>query len=327
MGASLAAPARAPARRETDPPVRYTLLGGRIGVARRREWARTLGDAVLWLLVAPLPVRLLWRLRWRRAASVAQRWWARRVARALDLQVELDGLEVIDRRQTYLVVPLHEGFADALALLQLPLPLRFVVRDELAEWPVLGPYLRDSGQVAVCPEAGARAYRTLLRAAPAVAAAGESLVLFPQGSLLGLEIAFRRGPFALARTLGWPILPIALSGGHRVWEHPYTPRLRRGERISLRVLPPIPAEEVQARDAEELRGGLERRLKREALDGAMAAPRRFRPERDGYWPGYAYEIDPAFPNLAAEVAAYRRGLGGGIRRPRAGEDGFLETSD
>jgi 1-acyl-sn-glycerol-3-phosphate acyltransferase len=39
----------------------------------------------------------------------------------------------------------------------------------------------------------------------------------------------------------------------------------------------------------------------------MAPPRRFVPARDGYWDGYAYEIDPDFSALAAEVAARRHG--------------------
>jgi 1-acyl-sn-glycerol-3-phosphate acyltransferase len=37
----------------------------------------------------------------------------------------------------------------------------------------------------------------------------------------------------------------------------------------------------------------------------MAQPRRFVPARDGYWDGYAYEIDPAFPALRAEVERHR----------------------
>ena len=102
-----------------------------------------------------------------------------------------------------------------------------------------------------------------------------------------------------------PWIPIAHSGGHRVWEHPFTPRLSRGERISLRVLPPIPAPEVRTRGAERVRLEVQHRLKAAALDGTMAPPRRFAPARDGFWDGYAYEIAPAFPALAAEVAAYR----------------------
>lgn len=282
-------------------PVSYTLAGGRIGVASRCEYLRTVVDAALWLCLAPIPARVLRRTGAPRASVHAQRWWARCITRALELRLDLEGLNLIDPSEAYVVVPLHEGFADALALLQLPLRLRFVVRDELAEWRLLGAFLRDTEQIVIRPEEGGPAYRRLVRAALPVFAAGESLVVFPQGSILGIETDFLGGAFSLARLLERPILPIALTGGHRVWEHPYSPRLRRGQRMSLRVLAPVFVAEVRSTEADELRCGVRDRLKAEALDGTMAPPRRFTPTRDGYWDGYAYAIDPAFPELAAEI--------------------------
>lgn len=301
------APLAPPARRAVDaePPICYTLAGGRIGASSLGAYLQTVADAAIWLGAAPLLARLLWRLRARRAAARAQRLWAQGLAHALGLRIEIEGLAHVDPNQAYVVTPLHEGFADILALLRLPLPLRFAVRDELAGWRLLGGYLRDTDQIVIRPEAGARAYRHLRSAAPLVFAAGESLVVFPQGTILGIETDFSAGAFALARACGRPILPIALTGGHRVWEHPYGPRLRRGQRLSLRVLPPIPAAEVAASTTETLRLAVRARLKAAALDGTMAPPRRFVPTRDGYWDGYAYAIDPAFPALAAEIAAHR----------------------
>ena len=49
---------------------------------------------------------------------------------------------------------------------------------------------------------------------------------------------------------------------------------------------------------------IERRMKQVALASAIP-PRRFDPGRDGYWDGYRYEIDPAFPELAQRVAGHR----------------------
>ncbi len=34
-------------------------------------------------------------------------------------------------------------------------------------------------------------------------------------------------------------------------------------------------------------------------------PRRFDPDRDGIWPGYAYGIDPAFPDVAQRLEDLR----------------------
>ena len=233
------------------------------------------------------------------------RWWACGVTRALEVRLDSTGLEQIDRSESYVVTPLHEGFADALALLHLPLKLRFVARDELFTWRWLGPVLRDTGQIEVFPEQGRRSYRRMLRAARSVFDAGESLVIFPQGGILGIETDFLPGSFALARALRRPILPVALTGGHRVWEHPYTPWLRYEQRMSLRVLPPVPVAEVLATPADDLRRRVQRDLKDAALSATMAPPRRFVPARDGYWDGYAYRIDPEFTDLAAEIARHR----------------------
>lgn len=292
---------------QAEAPVRHTLAGGRLGVSSRAAYLRTAVDAAFWLGIAPLPARILARAGARHAAAIAQHWWARGIARTLRLSIDYHGLEHIDPHATYVVTPLHEGFVDAIALLRLPLRPRFVVRDEFAGWPLLGAYLRDTGQIAIRPEDGAAAYRQIIRSARQVFAGGESLIIFPQGSILGIETDFFSGAFALARGLNRPILPIAITGSHRVWEHPFSPRLRRGERISVRVLPPIPVEDVCARNLDDLRTETRDQLKSAALDGTMAQPRRFVPARDGYWDGFCFEIDPAFPEIAAAVAARRSG--------------------
>lgn len=286
-----------------DPSIRYVVARGMLGVPSLQLLARTLGGMAVWLLPLSQIARSLGRHGLHQTQHWVERWWARRVLDHLQIKLEIRGLEHIQKHRTYIVAPLHESFADALALFQLPLPLRFVARDELFGWRWLGPVLRDMGQIEVTPEHGTRAYRTLLRTAPPVFARGESVVLFPQGTILGIESDFNLGAFALARALKQPILPVALTGGHRVWEHPYTPRLRYGQRMSMRVLPPVRINRADDLDAVRVR--VQRQLKTAALDGTMAAPRRFVPQRDGYWDGYRYVIDPDFPALAQHIAAHR----------------------
>jgi 1-acyl-sn-glycerol-3-phosphate acyltransferase len=183
--------------------------------------------------------------------------------------------------------------------------MRFVARDELFTWRLLGPYLRITGHIEVCPERGSWSYRQLLRSARAVMQSGDSLAIFPQGGLLGIEIACMSGAFALARFLKRPVLPVALTGTHRVWEYPYSPRLRYGERVSMRVLEPVSVDDMLSREVDEVCQDVCQRLKQTALSGTMAPPRRFVPSRDGYWDGYAYCIDPMFPDLAADIEHHR----------------------
>lgn len=250
--------------------------------------------------VARLPPDLTPRLRER-----VQRELSGRLLRHLRVRLDRAGFEHVGAGP-YLVVALHEGMLDVLALLQLPLPLRFVARREIFGWPGVGAAITRLGHISIDPESGAAGFRAMVRAGRDVVAAGESLVVFPQGSVLGLETQFQRGAFVMARQLDLPILPVVLTGAHRVWEHPFTPTLRYGQQVGLRVLPHVRREVVRQTPPEVLRAELRRAMKRAALDPAMPPPRRYDPARDGFWDGYRFDIDPDFPELCRRVLAHRR---------------------
>jgi len=235
----------------------------------------------------------------------ASRAWARLARRQLGIVEDISGLDRVDPEEQYVVTPLHEGFADVLLLAHLSLDLRFVVRDELFDWAWLGRALRATDQIMVKPEKYVTGYRQILADAESTFDRGQSLVVFPQGSILGIEAGFRPGPFRIADRLGKRVLPVVITGTHRVWEHPYTNRLRFGQSVSMRVLNPLPIGDALGgmRD-------LERSMKRVALSPQMAPARRFDPERDGYWDNYSYEIDPDFAEIAELVAEHRSAMGG-----------------
>lgn len=236
----------------------------------------------------------------RKALHQAERRWSAVTRRFLRLEMEASGLDHIDPDERYVVMPLHEGFVDAVLLLGLPLDLRFSVRDELREWRHLGRYLDRTGQLIVPTGSSVPALRHFYREAAATFERGESLVIFPQGSILGIETAFQRGAFRVAERFERPVLPIVLTGTHRVWEHPYSPTLRYGQPVSLRVLEPVSGGEAAIRTRQ-----IEREMKRVALEPGMAPVRHFVPEQDGWWDGYSYEIDDDYPELAAAVATHR----------------------
>jgi len=234
-----------------------------------------------------------------------ERGTARLVWRALGADLHPTGLHHA-RGGPFVVLPLHESLVDPLLLARLPLRQRFLARDELWTWPHVGPLLSSGDHLPVPLRVDAGAARVVLRTVREATARGESVVVFPQGSILGIEVAFNRGGFWLAQRLGLPVLPVVISGTHRVWEHPYSPRLRRGRPVSLHVLKPIPGDEAWRRAAE-----VEGMMRAVALADEHAPPRRFVPEEDGYWDGYPYEIATAFPKLSAQVASHRRALAEG----------------
>ncbi len=228
----------------------------------------------------------------RQQLHLAERSWAAAAVAALDIDIELVGLGKIDPGRQYLVAPLHEGFADVLALLQLPLPLGWVIRDELLSLPYFGHYLSQAGHIAIEPEAPLTAMRILLRRLPQLLARGDSVVVFPQGSLLGVEVSFQPGAFQLADRFDLPVLPVVLTGSHRVWDYPFGRALRRGQRIRLEVLEPMPPGTALAGMA-----AIETEMKQRARAVADAPVRHYVPERDGTWEGYRFELDPTEPHM------------------------------
>ncbi len=230
----------------------------------------------------------------------AERLWCAEAASGIDLTVDVHGLDNVDPERRYIVAPLHEGFVDLLALQHLPLDMAYTATAELFSWEYLGPYLTASGQTFIPHHSGTAAYRSLMTAGHTAAIRGESLVVFPQGSLLGIEIEFQQGAFRLAERLDLPILPVVLTGAATVWDHPFSTTLNFGRTVRLEVFPPIEAEAAVSSAA-----AVEWEMKERAM-AANPQPRHFDPDRDGWWDDYRYEIDPRFADLRAAVAHHRQ---------------------
>ncbi|MGI9642805.1 MAG: lysophospholipid acyltransferase family protein [Acidimicrobiia bacterium] len=229
------------------------------------------------------------------------RSWARSLVAAADLTLDITGLDNIDPGQSYLVAPLHESFVDVPVLLHLPLDLRFTVRDELVDHPQLGNLLTRTGQISVPDQSSVTTLRGLVDEVMGAIDDGESVVVFPQGSVLGVEVAFSPGVVTMSRRSGLPILPIVLTGTHRVWGHPFSNVVRLGQTAAMHILEPVSSDKLYGATFREV----ERTMKRSALAQADAPVRRFEPATDGWWDGYAYRIDADFPELAAAVASHR----------------------
>jgi 1-acyl-sn-glycerol-3-phosphate acyltransferase len=232
------------------------------------------------------------------------RTWARGVTRTLDIDLALTGTEQIDTSRQYLVMPLHEGFMDVPTLLHLPLDLRFTVREELLSMPNVGSYIAATEQILVPSAPSVASYRELYADISDAVSEGDSVVVFPQGSVLGVEVAFKPGVARIAERFDLPVLPVVISGTHRVWEYPFTQTVRFGQQVAMTVLPPIePADVSMARIRQA-----ETDMKSLALVATGAPVRRFAPDRDGWWDDYDFDIDIRFADLESRVAHHRLGL-------------------
>ena len=273
----------------------FKLPGGRFASESRRELPALAAAVVRFMGAGSRAPRAAVGDALEFAAKSAE--WSRSVLSWLDIDLDLTGTDQIDWARPHVIVALHEGIIDPLFLMaHLPVPLRFVARTELKDWPVIGPILEPSGQILIEPEQPHSAARTLLRGGRQAVAAGFSPVVFAQGTLLGIETAFQPGAFALARAAGVEVLPVVIAGTHQVYEWPFSPVVRRSRPVHVQILP----SRVNPKSSE-----LESEMRHIALDNKHAPVRRFDPIRDGWWDDYRFSISADYPGLASQMAKHR----------------------
>ncbi len=180
----------------------------------------------------------------------------------------------------FVAVSNHASYLDALALLAaFDHPLAFTPKREVFDWPVVGPYVRRLGAVAV-DRATAGGRLGALGAASEALAAGVPLHVFPESTFTAAAglLPFRLGAFRLAAEHRLPVVPIALVGTRRAL--PGDARLPRPGRIEVRVLDPIdPPPESEGFRAlatyrDQAREALARAVGEPLRDTAPAPPRR-----------------------------------------------------
>ncbi|MCM1151611.1 MAG: 1-acyl-sn-glycerol-3-phosphate acyltransferase [Alistipes sp.] len=162
------------------------------------------------------------------------------------------GGESIDRRKSYVIVLNHNTVIDIPALYYLPLNFRWVSKREVFRVPFFGQFLVLHGDICIDRGRAAEARDQMVRKGCEWLGRGASVAVFPEGtrSKDGEIHRFKTGAFALAKEAGVEILPVVLDGTASL--------IRRnlsfdwGNRIVLRVLPPVSAERVAATDVHVL---------------------------------------------------------------------------
>jgi 1-acyl-sn-glycerol-3-phosphate acyltransferase len=190
-----------------------------------------------WICLA-LAVRLLTRGR-RWPLRMASRCWAPGLLRGAGARLEVHGLERVDWSQPHVFVANHQSMIDICALFRaLPVPVRFVLKQELAKVPFVGWYARAMGMVFI-ERGSARSSARRLRAAVDAVRGGASVCAFPEGTRSRGRVGpFKGGAFQLAIEAGVPVVPVAIEGSGRVLPAAGF-RVRPG-RIVVRIGDPLP---------------------------------------------------------------------------------------
>ncbi len=158
------------------------------------------------------------------------------------------GLEHVDRRKSYVIVLNHNTVIDIPTLYYLPLNFRWVSKREVYKVPFFGQFLFLHGDICINRGRAAEAMEQILREGRMWIARGASVAIFPEGtrSKDGEIHRFKAGAFTLAREAGVDILPVVLDGTKTLIGRNALFNWRN--RITIRVLPPVPAAEVASTD-------------------------------------------------------------------------------
>ncbi len=179
----------------------------------------------------------------REGARATAKLWCRTMLGGLAIiagvRSRIEGRELIPDGPA-IVAANHQSMWETLFLFAtLPRPA-FVAKEELLRVPIFGHWLRATGAITLDRGAGPSALRRLKESAAARLAAGDQLIIFPEGTRVapGERAPFRPGVAGVYNGANAICAPVAHNSG-AFWRHP-GPAMTPGV-ITVRFLAPIAA--------------------------------------------------------------------------------------
>ncbi|MGE4158577.1 MAG: lysophospholipid acyltransferase family protein [Planctomycetota bacterium] len=192
-------------------------------------------------------------------ARVQAVWGRLQVAMALST-VHVEGRENLPKEGGCVLVANHRSYVDIFAInAVVGRPVRWVLKESLLHYPVLGLHLRTAGGAVALDRGNPRAAARVLLEAAKDLGKGDVFVVFPEGtrSSEGM-LPFKSGAFALVQRSGVPLVPVAIRGTGRILParslliHPF-------KRVSMTFLPPMTGQALDI-DREALSNEVRSRL-------------------------------------------------------------------
>ena len=165
---------------------------------------------------------------------------------------EVIGLENIDPKKAYVMVLNHNSMVDIMSIYNLPLVFKWVSKKEVYRIPIVGQLLYAHGDIVINRASTKEAMQLVHTRGLEWLKKGACVSIFPEGtrSKDGEIHNFKSGAFILAKEAGVPILPIVLDGTNTMVRNGWLMNWRN--KITIRVLPPVSAEDVQNRDIKDV---------------------------------------------------------------------------
>lgn len=144
------------------------------------------------------------------------RTWSWLILATTGVKVHVTGCEQLQKRKTYVFVSNHQSIYDIpIIFWSIPHQLRIIAKASLGNFPVLGWHLRRTGHVLVDRH---KPGQVTFKKIASILKEGLSLIVFPEGtrSVDGRIGRFKKAIFVMAIEAGLSIVPVSVSGSHRV---------------------------------------------------------------------------------------------------------------
>jgi 1-acyl-sn-glycerol-3-phosphate acyltransferase len=170
----------------------------------------------------------------RRSWISGSMWLIRRVA---GLRVEVRHAERLPEGP-FLMASKHQSAWETVWFNSFLKDPAIVLKKELTEIPILGPMINGAGMVPIDRDGGAPAIKKMLINAKEAISEGRPVLIFPQGTRVAPdgEAPYHPGVFALYRSIGLPMVPVALNSGVFWARNAF---IKIPGTITVELLPPI----------------------------------------------------------------------------------------
>jgi 1-acyl-sn-glycerol-3-phosphate acyltransferase len=137
------------------------------------------------------------------------------------IKVEITGKENVKPKTPYVFVSNHRSLFDIPVLQRyVPNDFSFVFKKEIARVPLFGWQMQLGPHIIIDRQNPAKAMKSIENAKKMLVQKKISVLLFPEGtrSKTGEMLPFKRGAFHLATQVGFPIIPVTISGTENLFQ-------------------------------------------------------------------------------------------------------------
>lgn len=180
-------------------------------------------------------------------------------------ELHIAGLENIAPGHTYLLVANHQSFIDIPLISYLPVDMKCMARADLFRVPIAGWALQLSKEIPIDRQDPRKAARAMLQCVRFLKG-GCSILIYAEGTRSpdGELLPFSEGPFQLAIRQNVPVLPVVIDGtGLNLGKNAALFHAKRP--MYLTVLPPVPTDGWNAKQAPELRDIVHKKMAAELV--------------------------------------------------------------